>query len=142
MSTNMNTRMNKYLDIHPTVASALDVRQPVVALESTIISHGMPYPHNVQTALRVEAEVRSHGAVPATIAILNGRLKIGLDPADIELLGQLGPSAIKVSRRDIPFVVAAGQSGATTVAATMMLADMAGLAVFATRAHHRHRGAG
>ena len=124
--------MNKYLDIHPDVASALDARQPVVALESTIISHGMPYPQNVQTALRVEAEVRSHGAVPATIAILNGRLKIGLEKADIEMLGRLGPSAIKVSRRDVPFVVAAGQSGATTVAATMMLAAMAGIAVFAT----------
>ena len=124
--------MNKYLNIHPQVATALDARQPVVALESTIISHGMPYPQNVQTALRVEAEVRSHGAVPATIAILNGRLKIGLDAADIEMLGQLGPSAIKVSRRDVPFLVAAGQSGATTVAATMMLAAMAGIAVFAT----------
>lgn len=121
-----------YLDIRPTVAQAIAAGQPVVALESTIISHGMPYPQNVQTALRVEAEVRAHGAVPATIAILNGRLKVGLDAADIEMLGQLGHQAIKVSRRDVPFVVAAKQSGATTVAATMMLAAMAGITVFAT----------
>ena len=123
---------NAYLDIHPEVARAIDERQPIVALESTIISHGMPFPQNVQSALRVEAEVRSHGAVPATIAILKGRLKVGLDAADIEMLGELGHHAIKVSRRDVPFVVAAGQSGATTVAATMMLAAMAGIAVFAT----------
>ena len=123
---------NPYLDIHPAVARAIEAGQPLVALESTIISHGMPYPQNVQTALRVEAEVRAHGAVPATIAILNGRLKVGLDAADIERLGKLGHSAIKVSRRDVPFVVAAGQSGATTVAATMMLAAMAGIVVFAT----------
>ena len=123
---------NKYLDIHPEVAHAIAQGQPLVALESTIISHGMPYPQNVQTALRVEAEVRAHGAVPATIAILNGRLKIGLDEADIEMLAKLGLNATKVSRRDVPFMVAAGQTGATTVAATMMLAAMAGIAVFAT----------
>lgn len=123
---------NPYLDIHPAVAHAIQAGQPLVALESTIISHGMPYPQNVQTALRVEAEVRAHGAMPATIAILNGRLKVGLDAADIEMLGKLGYNAVKVSRRDIPFVVAAGQSGATTVAATMALAAMAGIAVFAT----------
>ncbi len=123
---------NQYLDIHPKVAHAIAAGQPVVALESTIISHGMPYPQNVQTALRVEAEVLAHGAAPATIAILNGRLKVGLDAADIEMLGKLGHQAIKVSRRDVPFVVAAGQSGATTVAATMMLAAMAGITVFAT----------
>lgn len=124
--------INQYLDIHPKVAHAIEVGGPVVALESTIISHGMPYPQNVQTALRVEAEVRAHGAVPATIAIMSGRLKVGLDTAEIEMLGKLGHQAIKVSRRDVPFVVAAKQSGATTVAATMMLADMAGIAVFAT----------
>ena len=123
---------NKYLDIHPEVAHAIAQGQPLVALESTIISHGMPYPQNVQTALRVEAEVRAHGAVPATIAILNGRLKIGLDEADIEMLAKLGLNATKVSRRDVAFMVAAGQTGATTVAATMMLAAMAGIAVFAT----------
>ena len=123
---------NKYLDIHPEVAHAIAQGQPLVALESTIISHGMPYPQNVQTALRVEAEVRAHGAVPATIAILNGRLKVGLVAADIEMLAKLGLNATKVSRRDVPFMVAAGQTGATTVAATMMLAAMAGIAVFAT----------
>ena len=123
---------NKYLDIHPEVAHAIAQGQPLVALESTIISHGMPYPQNVQTALRVEAEVRAHGAVPATIAILNGRLKVGLVAADIEMLAKLGLNATKVSRRDVPFMVAAGQTGATTVAATMMLAAMAGMAVFAT----------
>ena len=121
-----------YLDIHPEVAQAIESGQPLVALESTIISHGMPYPQNVQTALRVEAEVRAHGAVPATIAILKGRLKVGLDAAEIEMLGKLGHEAVKVSRRDVPFMVAAGQTGATTVAATMMLAAMAGIAVFAT----------
>ena len=121
-----------YLDIHPEVAQAIESGQPLVALESTIISHGMPYPQNVQTALRVEAEVRSHGAVPATIAIVKGRLKVGLDAAEIEMLGKLGQEAVKVSRRDVPFIVAAGQTGATTVAATMMLAAMAGIAVFAT----------
>ena len=124
--------INHFMDIAPSVAQALAANQAVVALESTIISHGMPYPQNVATALRVEAEVRAHGAVPATIAILHGRLKVGLAAADIELLGQLGHSAAKVSRRDVPFLAAAGQSGATTVAATMMLAAMAGIAVFAT----------
>ena len=120
------------LDLHPDVAQAIDSGLPLVALESTIISHGMPYPQNVETALRVEAEVRANGAVPATIAILNGRLKVGLDPQDIELLGRLGHGAIKVSRRDVAFLVASGQSGTTTVAATMMLAAMAGIRVFAT----------
>ncbi len=106
--------------------------KPVVALESTIISHGMPYPQNVATALQVEAEVRAHGAVPATIAIMNGRLKAGLSVEDIELLGKRGRDAIKVSRRDIPFVIAAGQMGATTVASTMIISAMAGIKIFAT----------
>ena len=121
-----------YLDIHPAVAAALAERRPVVALESTIISHGMPYPQNVETALRVEAEVRAHGAVPATIAIVRGRLKAGLDQADIVLLGQDGRAVPKVSRRDVPFLLAAGQTGATTVAATMLIAAMAGIRIFAT----------
>lgn len=121
-----------YLDIHPEVAAALAAGQPVVALESTIISHGMPYPQNVETALQVEAEVRAHGAVPATIAIINGRLKAGLSRADIEVLGKNGREVVKVSRRDIPFIVAAGQTGATTVASTMIVAAMAGIRVFAT----------
>ena len=128
----MTSKTDLYLDTHPAVAQAVKAGQPLVALESTIISHGMPYPQNVETALRVEAEVRAHGAVPATIAILNGRLKVGLDEQQIEMLGKLGHNAIKVSRRDVPFVVCSGQSGATTVAATMMLAAMAGIRVFAT----------
>ncbi len=123
---------NPYLDIHPEVAQSLAERRPVVALESTIISHGMPYPDNVATALRVEAEIRAHGAVPATIAIIGGRLKAGLQPAEIELLGHDGAAVPKVSRRDIAFIVAAGRSGATTVAATMVIAAMASLRVFAT----------
>lgn len=121
-----------HLDIHPEVAAALAANRPVVALESTIISHGMPYPQNVETALKVEAEVRAHGAVPATIAIINGRLKAGLTPADIEHLGKSGRDVVKVSRRDIPFIVAAGKTGATTVASTMIVAHMAGIRVFAT----------
>jgi len=123
---------NSYLDIQPEVQHALHTGQPVVALESTIISHGMPYPQNVQTALQVEAEVRAHGAVPATIAIVNGRLKAGLSGADIEQLGKSGRDVVKVSRRDIPFIVAAGTTGATTVASTMIIAAMAGIRVFAT----------
>ena len=123
---------NSYLDIHPEVAQALARNEPVVALESTIISHGMPHPQNVATALQVEAEVRKHGAVPATIAIINGRLKAGLTAGEIELLGTTGRSVAKVSRRDIPFIVAAGATGATTVASTMVIAAMAGIRVFAT----------
>lgn len=121
-----------YLDIAPEVQHALQAGQPVVALESTIISHGMPYPQNVQTALQVEAEVRQAGAVPATIAILGGRLKAGLSAAEIEVLGKAGREVVKVSRRDIPFMVAQGRLGATTVASTMVIADMAGIRVFAT----------
>nr|WP_315427843.1 pseudouridine-5'-phosphate glycosidase [uncultured Albidiferax sp.] len=123
---------NPFLDIHPEVAVALAAKRPVVALESTIIAHGMPYPQNVATALQVEAEVRAHGAVPATIAILSGRLKVGLTQADIEQLGQGGRDVVKVSRRDVAFIVAAGQTGATTVASTMLIAAMAGIRVFAT----------
>lgn len=124
--------MKPYLDIHPEVTQALAEHRPVVALESTIISHGMPYPKNVATAFQVEAEVRKHGAVPATIAVVNGRLKVGLVPAEIEILGTGGLSVAKVSRRDIPFIVANGTTGATTVASTMLIAAMAGIRVFAT----------
>ena len=120
------------LDIAPDVQAALAQGQAVVALESTIISHGMPYPQNVQTALRVEAEVRAHGAVPTTVAIVQGRLKAGLSGADIERLGRAGHAVAKVSRRDMAFVVAAGADGATTVAATMRIAALAGIRVFAT----------
>lgn len=124
--------LNPYLDIHPDVQQALSEGKPVVALESTIISHGMPYPENVDTALRVEKAVRDNGAIPATIAILKGRLKVGLSEEEITYLGLQGQSAIKTSRRDIPFIVANKADGATTVASTMILADMAGIRVFAT----------
>jgi pseudouridine-5'-phosphate glycosidase len=123
---------NDYLDVAPEVKNALRNGQAVVALESTIISHGMPYPQNVATARRVEDEVRAHGAVPATIAIIDGRLKAGLSDADIEQLGHRGREVVKVSRRDIPFIVASGRTGATTVASTMIIAAMAGIQVFAT----------
>jgi pseudouridine-5'-phosphate glycosidase len=121
-----------YLDITPEVAEALANKRPVVALESTIISHGMPYPQNAQTALEVEQKIRDNGAVPATIAIINGRMKAGLSREEIELLGKEGHKVAKVSRRDLPFIVAAGQHGATTVASTMIIAEMAGIHVFAT----------
>ena len=124
--------LQNFLDISPEVQHALQHNVPVVALESTIISHGMPYPQHVVTALRVEEEVRAHGAVPATIAIVKGRLKAGLSHVEIEVLGQGGKNVSKVSRRDIPFIVAAGQTGATTVAATMIIAHMAGIRIFAT----------
>jgi len=124
--------MNALLDLHPEAAAALSAARPVVALESTIISHGMPWPQNAETALAVEAEVRGCGAVPATIAILDGRLKVGLARDEIERLGRSGPQAAKVSRRDIALVVAQRGSGATTVAATMIIAALAGIRVFAT----------
>lgn len=124
--------MNPLLDLHPDVAGALHAGQPVVALESTIISHGMPWPQNVETALAVEAEVRAHGAVPATVAVIEGRLKAGLTRAEIELLGRSGEAVAKVSRRDLPYLVMRGGLGATTVAATMIVAALAGIRVFAT----------
>ena len=124
--------MTYALQIAPEVQAALATGTAVVALESTIISHGMPYPDNVATAMRVEAEVRAHGAVPATIAVMQGVPTVGLSNDQIEQLGRQGRSVVKVSRRDLPFVVAARQSGATTVAATMILAAMAGIRVFAT----------
>lgn len=121
----------KHLDIAGEVGEALEQGLPVVALESTIISHGMPYPKNVETALLVEETVRQHGAVPATIAIIGGRLKVGLTGEDLQRLGSAA-GVVKTSRRDIPFVVARGMDGGTTVAATMILADLAGIRVFAT----------
>ena len=121
-----------YLEIAPEVATALRSGAPVVALESTIISHGMPYPSNVETASAVENRVRAAGAVPATIAILNGELKVGLSADEIQHIGERGPAVIKCSRRDLPFVVRHKQDGATTVAATMIIAAMAGVRVFAT----------
>ena len=124
--------MNKYLDVNPEVAAAIAAGKPVVALESTIISHGMPYPQNVETALKVEEIIRSNGAVPATIAILGGRLKAGLTKDEIEYLGKQGQKVAKASRRDLPILAARGADGATTVAATMIVAAMAGIRVFAT----------
>ena len=124
--------MNQYLDISPEVQQALAEGRPVVALESTIISHGMPYPKNVETAMLVEQTIRENGAVPATIAILGGRLKAGLSPEEIEYLGKSGRAVAKVSRRDLPMIVARGADGATTVTTTMMIAHMAGISVFAT----------
>ncbi|RKD25337.1 pseudouridine-5'-phosphate glycosidase [Caminicella sporogenes DSM 14501] len=123
--------LKKYLDIHPDVKRALDEGKPVVALESTIISHGMPYPENVNTALKVEEIVRENGAVPATIAILNGKLKVGLKREEIEYLAK-NKNVVKASRRDIPFVIAKKLDGATTVAATMIIANLAGIKVFVT----------
>jgi pseudouridine-5'-phosphate glycosidase len=124
--------MNQYLDIHPDVAAAIAAGKPVVALESTIISHGMPWPQNAETAKKVEKIIRDNGAVPATIAIIDGRLKAGLSNEEIDTLAKAGLSVTKCSRRDLPFVIAQKQHGATTVAATMIIAAMAGIKVFAT----------
>jgi pseudouridylate synthase len=124
--------MNKYLDVSPEVQQALADGKPVVALESTIISHGMPYPKNVETAMLVEKTIRDNGAVPATIAIIGGRLKAGLSPDEIEYLGKSGRNVAKASRRDLAAIVARGADGATTVTTTMIIAHMAGIKVFAT----------
>ena len=124
--------MNRYLDIHPEVAAALKAGKPVVALESTIISHGMPYPQNVETALNVERIIRENGAVPATIAVIGGRLKAGLSPEEIEYFGKKGQAITKASRRDLAVLCARGEDGATTVTTTMIIAHMAGIKIFAT----------
>ena len=124
--------MNRYLDVAPEVQEAIKAGKPVVALESTIISHGMPYPQNVETALHVEKIIREHGAVPATIAIIGGRLKAGLTAEEIDYLGKTGAGVTKASRRDLPILVAEKRDGATTVTTTMMIAAMAGIEVFAT----------
>ena len=124
--------MNKYLDVNPEVAAAIAAGKPVVALESTIISHGMPYPQNVETALAVEAIIRENGAVPATIAIIGGRLKAGLTAEEIEYFGKKGQAIHKASRRDLAVLCARGEDGATTVTTTMIIAHMAGIKIFAT----------
>lgn len=124
--------LEQYMDVNPEVAKAIAEGKPVVALESTIISHGMPYPQNKETALKVEEIIRAEGAVPATMAIIGGRLKIGCTPEDIEYLGKEGLAVNKTSRRDLPILVAKKEDGATTVATTMILAAMAGIKVFAT----------
>ena len=122
----------KYLDVAPEVAQAVAAGKPVVALESTIISHGMPYPQNVETALKVEQIIRDNGAVPATIAILGGRLKAGCTKEEIEYLGKQGQAVTKASRRDLAVLCARKADGATTVTTTMMIAHMAGIKIFAT----------
>ncbi len=124
--------LHSYLDVSAEVKAALDEGRPVVALESTIISHGMPYPQNVETALNVEKIIRENGAVPATIAIIGGRLKAGLTAEEIDYLGKTGAGVTKASRRDLPVLVAKGMDGATTVTTTMMVAAMAGIKIFAT----------
>ena len=124
-------KLSDYLDIHPDVENAIKNNEPVVALESTIISHGMPYPKNVETALMVEETVRSNNAVPATIAIINGKLKVGLTNDEIEFLAT-NEEVKKVSRRDLPITVAQKLSGSTTVASTMIIASLAKIAIFAT----------
>ena len=124
-------KLSDYLDIHPDVENAIKNSEPVVALESTIISHGMPYPKNVETALMVEETVRLNKAVPATIAIINGKLKVGLTNDEIEFLAT-NEEVKKVSRRDLPITVAQKLSGSTTVASTMIIASLAKIAIFAT----------
>lgn len=125
-------KLNPYLDVNPEVAAAVAEGKPVVALESTIISHGMPYPQNVETALNVERIIRENGAVPATIAIIGGRLKAGLTPEEIEYFGKKGTAIHKASRRDLAALCAGGEDGATTVTTTMIIAHMAGIRIFAT----------
>lgn len=124
--------MSKYLDIDSNVQKALVKKSPIVALESTIISHGMPFPQNMETALKVEEIVRSNGAIPATIAIINGKLKVGLSKDEIEYLGKAGEKIVKASRRDLPYLISKKVDGATTVASTMIVAHMAGIKIFAT----------
>ncbi|MFD1626564.1 pseudouridine-5'-phosphate glycosidase [Azospirillum griseum] len=124
--------MHRVLTVTPEIADALADHRPVVALESTVISHGMPYPDNLATARALEAEVRSAGAIPATVAVMDGRIRVGLDDEALERLATAGRAARKLSRRDLPIALATGSLGATTVAATMIAARLAGIAVFAT----------
>jgi pseudouridine-5'-phosphate glycosidase len=123
--------MSPYLEIKEEVAQALQNRQPVVALESTLIAHGMPYPQNLETARRVEQIVWENGATPATIAIISGRIKVGLSDTELAYIAQ-NEDILKVSRRDLPYAVSQKKNGATTVAATMIIAAMAGIRVFVT----------
>ena len=123
--------LNQYLDIAPEIRSAVAGGKPVVALESTILSHGMPYPENLAFAARVERVIRDEGAVPATMAIIDGRMKAGLTEAELERMCK-AEGVAKVSRRDLPILLAQGGTGATTVASTMILASFAGIRIFAT----------
>lgn len=120
------------LEIAPSVKLALAAGEPIVALESTIISYGMSYPKNIETALMVEEQVRKNGATPATIAVIKGKMKVGLSIDEIEILGKQGQNVTKVSRRDLPIIIARQQNGATTVASTMIIAELAGIKIFAT----------
>ena len=124
--------MQNYIDISPEVQKALNENKPIVALESTIISHGMPYPQNMETAFKVESIVRDYGAIPATIAIINGKFKVGLNKDEIKYLGKAGQKIEKASRRDIPYLISKKFDGATTVASTMIAAEIASIKVFAT----------
>ena len=124
--------LNHHLKISPEVSKALSEGKPIVALESTIIAHGMPYPKNVETALAVENIVRKNGAIPATIAIIDGKLCAGLSEKEIRHIGKKGKKVVKVSRRDIPFILTQKVTGATTVASTMIIAEMARIPIFAT----------
>lgn len=123
--------MNKYIEIHPDIQKAIDEKRAVVALESTIISHGMPYPENVAMALKVEKIIKSEGAMPATIAIIDGIIKVGLTEDEIKYLAQK-KDVLKVSKRDFGYCVSQKKTGATTVSGTMLVANMAGIKVFAT----------
>jgi len=123
---------SEYLKVSPEVREAIENNQPVVALESTIISHGMPYPQNVETAMNVEKIIRENGATPATIAVIKGKITVGCTAEEIEYLGQKGLAVTKASRRDLPVLLARGEDGATTVTTTMIGAAMAGVRVFAT----------
>ena len=123
--------LKNYLDIAPEVKAAVEAGKPVVALESTILSHGMPYPQNLGFAAEVERIIRAEGAIPATMAIIDGRMKVGLSGGELELMCK-GENVAKVSRRDLPILLATGGTGATTVASTMILASLAGIPVFAT----------
>ena len=134
-------KLNNYLDIHPDVENAINRKLPIVALESTIISHGMPYPDNIKTALMVEDTVRANNAIPATIAIIKGRLKVGLTKKEIEFLAT-NDEVRKISRRDLAITVSQKLSGSTTVSSTMIIAHLAKIAVFATGGiGGLHRGA-
>ena len=127
----MKNDYKKYLDVKDEVKEALKNDKPVVALESTIIAHGMPYPENIKTAVEIEDLLREQGVMPATIAIIDGKIKVGLSKDEIEFLGN-SEDVFKVSRRDLPVVLARGNHGATTVAATMISAEMAGIEIFVT----------
>ena len=124
--------IENFLDISPEVQTALANNLPIVALESTIISHGMPYPQNKETALQVEQIVRDNGAMPATIALIDGKIKVGLSENEIDYLAKSGSNIVKASRRDLPYLLSQKIDGATTVASTMIAADLAGIRVFAT----------